>query len=97
VNTPKRNLVASTVLGLLVVVAVLALAGVSVAGNGKGKGKGHKPAAKTASAAQYQYGSGGKQYKKNHKVLLCHKGHTISVDQHAVKAHLKHHDTLGAC
>jgi hypothetical protein len=98
VNTPKRNIVASTVLGLLVVVAVLALAGVSVAGNGKGKGKGHKGGAKTASSAEYQYGSGGKQYK-NHKVLLCHKGHTISVDQHAVKAHLAHHDGdhLGAC
>jgi hypothetical protein len=100
VNTPKRNLVASTVLGLLVVVAVLALAGVSVAGNGKGKGhhKGHAKTAKSASSAEYQYGSGGDQYK-NHKVLICHKGHTISVDQHAVNAHLTHHDGdhLGAC
>ena len=109
VNTPKRNLVVSTVLGLLVVVAVLALAGVSVAGNGKGKGKGHhvkghakaakaaKPA-KSASSAEYEYGSGGHQYK-DHKVLICHNGHTISVDQHAVKAHVGHHtgDTLGAC
>ena len=31
------------------------------------------------------------------KVTLCHKGHTLSVDSHAVKAHLGHGDTLGAC
>ena len=39
------------------------------------------------------------------RVALCHKTgpkkspkfHTITVDQHAVKAHLKHGDTLGAC
>ena len=40
----------------------------------------------------------------SHKVLLCHHTHskkhpthTISVDQHAVAAHLKHGDTQGAC
>jgi len=40
----------------------------------------------------------------SHKVTLCHHTHskkhpmhTISVDQHAVPAHLKHGDTLGAC
>jgi hypothetical protein len=39
-----------------------------------------------------------------HKQLLCHHTHsknhpfhTISVDSHAVPAHLKHGDTLGAC
>lgn len=39
------------------------------------------------------------------RVALCHRTgpkrsprfHTITVDQHAVKAHLKHGDTLGAC
>lgn len=40
------------------------------------------------------------------KVTLCHhtgkskkhpNGVTISVSQHAVKAHLRHHDTMGAC
>src|SRR4051794_23537073 len=40
------------------------------------------------SSAAAQYG---------HKVLICHKGHTISVDQHAVPAHLRHGDSLGAC
>jgi hypothetical protein len=32
-----------------------------------------------------------------HKVTICHKGHTISVDRHAVPAHLAHGDTLGPC
>jgi hypothetical protein len=40
------------------------------------------------SAAQYQY---------NHKVLVCHHGHTISIDHHAVPAHLRIHDSLGPC
>ena len=37
--------------------------------------------------------------KRAHKVTICHKGHTISVDEHAVPAHLKHHDGdhLGPC
>ena len=45
------------------------------------------------SAAQYQY-----------KVTICHHTHskkhpmhTITVSVNALKAHLKHHDTLGAC
>lgn len=97
-NTPKRNLVASTALGLLVVIAVLALAGVSLAGNGKGKGKGKDKgkAHHSASAAESEYHSAGKQYG-HHKVLVCHKGHTISIAQPAVKAHLRHGDSLGAC
>ncbi len=28
---------------------------------------------------------------------LCHHGHTITVDEHAIAAHLAHHDTCGAC
>jgi hypothetical protein len=89
-STPKPKLVASVALALLAGIAVLALAGVSIAGNGKGKG-----GPKTASSSQYQY-SGGRQYG-HHKVALCHKGHTIRVAQPAVKAHLRHGDTLGAC
>jgi hypothetical protein len=34
---------------------------------------------------------------KEHKVAICHKGHTIHVDQHAVPAHKRHGDTVGAC
>lgn len=89
-NSPKPRLVASVALALLAALAVLALAGVSVAGNGKGKG-----APTSASSSQYQY-SGGKQYGR-HRVAICHKGHTIRVAQPAVKAHLRHGDTLGAC
>jgi len=33
----------------------------------------------------------------NHRVTICHNGQTITVDRHAVKAHLRHGDTLGAC
>jgi hypothetical protein len=85
----KPKFVASVALALLAALAVLALAGVSIAGNGKGNGP------KSASSSQYQY-SGGKQYGR-HRVALCHKGHTIRVAQPAVKAHLRHGDTLGAC
>lgn len=47
--------------------------------------------------AQTNGGPGGKQYGKN-KVTMCHKGkRTIRVAQPAVKAHLKHGDTLGSC
>jgi hypothetical protein len=31
------------------------------------------------------------------RVTICHKGHTITVAQPAVAAHLRHGDTLGAC
>ena len=40
------------------------------------------------TAAQSQYGK---------KVTICHKGKTIKVSKHAVRAHLRHHDTLGPC
>jgi hypothetical protein len=51
-------------------------------------------ASTTPSASQYAYGPGGDQYKK---VTICHKGKTIRVSVHALKGHLRHHDTLGAC
>jgi hypothetical protein len=103
-TSPKRKLTASTAFALLVAIAVLALAGVSAAGNGNGPGNGKangkanaakgKPA--PASAAAHQYGSAGKQYGA-HRVALCHKGHTITIAQPAVKAHLRHGDKLGRC
>jgi hypothetical protein len=33
----------------------------------------------------------------DHKVTICHNGHTISIDRHAAKAHVKHGDTWGEC
>jgi hypothetical protein len=59
--------------------------------------------AKSASSAssQYEY-SGSSQYQ--YRVQICHRTHskkhpwhTITVSNRAVKAHLKHGDTLGAC
>jgi uncharacterized protein YraI len=35
--------------------------------------------------------------KEDHKVTICHKGHTITIDEHALPAHLAHGDTLGPC
>ncbi|MCI0474007.1 MAG: T9SS type A sorting domain-containing protein [Ignavibacteria bacterium] len=34
---------------------------------------------------------------KNDKVLVCHKGITICIDEHAVPAHLEHGDILDSC
>jgi hypothetical protein len=34
---------------------------------------------------------------RDHKVLVCHKGHTISIDRHALPAHMRHGDKQGAC
>lgn len=43
-------------------------------------------------------GASNDKPKEDHKVTICHKQkNTLSVDFHAVKAHLKHGDTLGAC
>jgi hypothetical protein len=55
----------------------------------------------TAAASEYQY-SGSSQYQ--YRVQICHKTgswkhpfHTITVSSAAVKAHLRHGDTLGPC
>jgi hypothetical protein len=58
--------------------------------------------ARSASAAsEYQY-SGSSQYQ--YKVTICHRTHSkkhpshqITVSVNALKAHLRHGDTLGAC
>jgi hypothetical protein len=34
---------------------------------------------------------------RGHNVPICHRGHTINVDPHAVPAHLRHGDSAGAC
>jgi uncharacterized membrane protein YgcG len=68
---------------LAAIVALGVLAGVSWSATG------------SSSASEYQYGT---------KVTICHHTHskshpwvTITVGQAAVKAHLRHGDTLGPC
>src|SRR5690348_10040171 len=41
--------------------------------------------------------SGSSAGTSDHRQLLCHRGHEIEVDEHAVDAHLAHGDTLGPC
>ena len=55
-----------------------------------------------AALAEYAYGSGSGQYQ--YRVTICHvthgkkkSAHTITVSSHAVRAHLRHGDHLGAC
>lgn len=35
--------------------------------------------------------------KGQEKVTICHKGHTITIAEPALAAHLAHGDTLGSC
>ena len=83
--------------GMLTVAMLAALASVGGLGYAAGPAKsawhvvthkGPKKGHRTRTPAQFQYG---------HKVLICHKGRTIFVDQHAAPAHLRHGDTLGPC
>jgi hypothetical protein len=46
--------------------------------------------ARTSNAFAYEYQTG-------HKVTMCHRGHTILVDDSAVPAHQHQGDTLGPC
>lgn len=48
-----------------------------------------RPQIVNKSAAQAQYGQP--------KVTICHKGHTITIAEPALPAHLRHGDTVGAC
>jgi hypothetical protein len=65
-------------------VAVAGLAGLAIA-------------ALTGAAVAQANSPGTGKGKGREKVTLCHKGHTIRVGRPAVKAHLRHGDTLGAC
>lgn len=74
------------------ITAALILSVAALASPNKGKpAKPGKPvkAAKSASAAQYQYGKA--------KVTICHKGKSITVGAPAVKAHVRHGDSIGRC
>jgi hypothetical protein len=81
---------------------VLGAAGFAAAGIASGS---HLLDAVTGTTATTQTTTTGESGSGNgRKVTLCHRTHskkhptqTITVSQHAVKAHLRHHDTLGAC
>ena len=56
----------------------------------------------TAAASEYEYSGSSSQYQ--YRVQICHHtgsknnpSHTITVSSRAVKAHLRHGDTLGPC
>jgi hypothetical protein len=88
----KRNSARNLRLALVVVLTAALVLSVAALAAVPNKGKPAKPGKEksTPSAAQYQYGKA--------KVSLCHKGKkTISVGGPAVKAHLRHGDTLGRC
>jgi len=50
----------------------------------------------TPGAGATQHGDGGRGNGQQ-KVMLCHKGKTLTVGEPALAAHLRHGDTLGAC
>ena len=95
----NRNAAHKIRLALVVVLTaalVLSVAALASPGKGKPPGKPGKPAksaksakAKSPSAAQYQYGKT--------KVTICHKGKSITVGAPAVKAHMRHGDSIGRC
>ena len=51
----------------------------------------------TAATAIAAPGKGGGKGPGKAKVVLCHKGKTITVAGPAAKGHQKHGDTVGAC
>ena len=52
--------------------------------------------AATALAAPGK-GKGGSKGSGKNKVVMCHKGQTITVSSSSVKGHQKHGDAMGAC
>ena len=80
-----------------VLCAALFLSVAALAAAGKGKpGQPGKPGKTGKSPSAAQYGPSGKQYGKT-KVMICHKGKTITVGAPAVKAHMRHGDHVGRC
>ncbi|MBI2474417.1 MAG: fibronectin type III domain-containing protein [Candidatus Taylorbacteria bacterium] len=64
------------------------LGNVNVSIGGKGKG----------NSINVKIGTGTSNYiTLDHKIYLCHKGQTISVDYHALPAHIRHGDRVGIC
>ena len=97
---PRRRFAVAAVLPVIIIVLLAAFGGLGYAASGTEQAvsvvrhvvvpaKQHKLVTLDRSAAQSQYGP--------HHVTICHKGHTITVDEHALPAHLDHGDTLGPC
>jgi hypothetical protein len=68
----------------------------SIGGNDKGSTNPSNPGVAAATKANVNNGDNGDN-GKSHKVCVCHKGHTLSIDTAAVPAHLAHGDYLGSC
>lgn len=51
----------------------------------------------TAATAIAAPGKGGGKGSGKAKVVMCHKGKTITVSSASAKGHKKHGDTMGAC
>jgi len=97
---PRRRFAVAAVLPVIIIVLLAAFGGLGYAASGTEQAvsvvrhvvvpaRQHKLVTLDRSAAQSQYGP--------HHVTICHKGHTITVDEHALPAHLGHGDTLGPC
>ena len=97
---PRRRFAVAAVVPVFVVVLLSAFGGLGYAANGTEQAvtavkhvvapaKQHKLVIVKRSAAHSQYG--------HHKVTICHNGHTITIDEDALPAHLAHGDTLGPC
>jgi hypothetical protein len=68
-----------------------------LAGAGLGLGALRLAAAEAAKNGGKGKAKGKGNNKKGTKVTICHQGQTITVSKSAVKGHLKHGDTQGAC
>ena len=110
---PALRLVGVTALTVVMLVALVGIALANPGnGNGNGNAWGHNQG-NSPSAAHSQYGPPGNQYGPPgnqygppgdqyglHRVTICHgkkHKHTIRVAAPAVRAHLHHGDSLGAC
>ena len=61
-----------------------------------GRQRGGQPSGNAQQQAN-DHGSQPSQHQYHERVIICHKGHTITVSSSAVPAHLRHGDTLGPC
>ena len=89
--------------GALTVAMLAALASVGGLGYAAGSAKSawhvvtHKATHKATKRDQSPRTRTPAAFEYGRKMLVCHKGHTISISVNAVPAHLRHGDTLGPC